>query len=77
VRVFILVENVHVRTKVSVPKDLGLMGVWFTECTLCNLLAGLWRKTWTYSETLIVYVCISGLSFKMLMLKSTCHGLGR
>jgi len=34
-------------------------------------------KTWTYSETLIVYVCISGLSFKMLMLKSTCHGLGR
>jgi len=33
---FILVEYVHVRTKkkeVSVPKDFGLLGVWFTELT--------------------------------------------
>ena len=29
-----------------------------------NLLAGLWRKKWTYCETLIVYICIRGLSFK-------------
>ena len=34
-----------------------------------NLLAGLWRKKWTFCETLIVYVCISGLSLKMIMLK--------
>jgi len=34
--VFILVEYVHVRTKTkaSVPKDFGLLGVWFTEFTL-------------------------------------------
>ena len=34
--VFILVEYVHVRTKKknSLPKDFGLLGVWFTEFTL-------------------------------------------
>ena len=44
--------------EVSVPKDISLLGVWVY--TILTFLARLWREKWT----LIVYVCISGSSFK-------------
>ena len=80
--VFILVEYVHVRTKkflflnVSVCLVFGLPSLHYI-----NLLAGLLRKL-TYCENLIVYVCISELSFKYHVGKVhdnvfvSKHGLG-
>ena len=61
--VFILLEYVHVRTK---KKFLFLrISVWWVfGLHYINLFAGLWRKKWTYGQTLNVYVCISGLWFK-------------
>ena len=47
---------------------------WVFGLHYIKLLAGLWRKKWSYCETLIVYVCISGLSFKNALVKKV-HGL--